>query len=329
MPRTVFGPGLSFPKDAEGLRRSAELQHHRQQEKSFLFPLSISLDEAAGQGSTDAVWKWQHHYYMNRDYEKKRDELTAEEHRRFCFKDCAIYGVSETNTSHAIRRQLFDRIYRRWFPTRAEDVDISHGSFFAHWIELDGRQRSAAPRASFAEALALHKDLCLRVKQAIPEMGLPTPFTAAPWEATEEHSLLSPRAEYKLRPSFEHCFIYLHAEQSDHSMDSSAMRDRGVRVVFVTKAYAAEHGCLGAAQQGVTCLVEEGQELDGAAVFRCDTIEIAMSVVLGMNLERNGRRQEKHGYYQDEALDSSAGDARATEPCLCSKCVEAERRHGD
>jgi len=327
MPRTTFGPGPSYPKDEQGLRKAAERQHRRQQEWTVLMPLWISVNADGGSAeehSIGMVWKWQHHYFMDKTYEKPRNELLAEDYRRFCYKDCALYGVGERGTSQLLRRQAFDRIYRLWFPSRADDVDISHGSFFCHWINIGDNVPTTLP--TIAEVLAFHADLCSRVKQAVPEMGLPTPFTASPLPATEEHSLLSPRAAYALRPSFERCFIYLHAEQGDHSLDSSVMRDRGVRVVFVREAYATEHGISADEKPGVTRRREEEHGLERAAVFRCDTIETAMRLVLGKDPRRSEKRQERHGYYENEVLDTSPDTTCPAQPCLCSRCVEKEKR---
>jgi hypothetical protein len=68
---------------------------------------------------------------------KRLPDLTPEECRRFCFKDCALYIVGTSECCLFGQQQLFEKIYRRWYPTRASDVDLSHGEFRIQRTSLD------------------------------------------------------------------------------------------------------------------------------------------------------------------------------------------------
>ena len=324
MPRTIFGPGPSFPEDPDRLREVAETKHRAQHERAFQRPLTISAkpnDESSPENNTDGLWSWGHHYWMNKNYIKAHEELNAEDYRRFCFKDCTLYITSATGVSPLLTRHLFDRIYRYWFPSRAEDVDISHSTFFCQPVHFMGEQACPTP-VTVHQAIDFHRDLCARLQKVITELGPPAPFTPGPFPPTEEHSLLSPPGEYRIRPSFERCFLFVLAEPSDHSLDSTAMKERGLRVVFPQEADAAMHCCANDAKQGIKRVGWEEQGLDGAAVFHCETLESAMRVVLSADSGRLEGRRERHGYYLNEFLDSRPGTAIPDEPCLCARCLE-------
>lgn len=319
MPQTIFNPDS---RSEDAARAEAQGMHHWEQYMTFMRACFIT-SKASEEKKMDNHLSWQRPF-STVWIEKSCDDLTAEDCAQFCFKDCALYAVSAGFYSSFWQLSIFEKIYRRWYPTRAEDVDISHGAFFCKLIRYTLNGKASAP-PTIEKVLKVHKDLCSRVDKVIPDLLEPPRFKyfGFPTPQSPEIHLHLPPAEYKLRPTFKHCFIYIHVESSDHSADGRKMKEQGVRVVFLSEKDAARHGCTEDGQQGIKRLREEEQGLDGAAVIWCDSVERAMKVVLSTDPQRLEGREEYHECYRD-MLDSRP-DTTPVDLCLCEPCLAAEK----
>ena len=67
---------------------------------------------------------------------KTLSELTPDDYRQFCYKDCAIYEKAE-NLGGSMPMSIFDDVYREWFPHRAREQDLRYGSFFGKYMSCN------------------------------------------------------------------------------------------------------------------------------------------------------------------------------------------------
>ncbi|MCJ1393424.1 hypothetical protein MMC18_006298 [Xylographa bjoerkii] len=92
-------------------------------------------------------------------------ELTPWECASFCFRDCALYvhgdhdddANSDTNMS-----ELFNAVYREWYPHRQTLLDTDQGVFFCSPVV------SLCPGRPLEELVRFHRALCGRVAEQVP-----------------------------------------------------------------------------------------------------------------------------------------------------------------
>lgn len=208
-------------------------------------------------------------------------------------------------------QQLHEKVYRRWFASRAEDTDISHQAFFCRPLEIRAEQDSAAP-PSIKKVFEYHQSLCKRLDALAPELS---PDPPRDWYITAERAMHLPQATYKLRPTFNKCFIVMQCEWQEHSVDSPKLKEHGVTIVWTREEDAIRHGCVVDPERGISAMDIEGQ--GEARAFRCQTLQCAMALVLAAEPQRNEVRSEGHGRYNNP-LDQS--DTADFELCRCSGC---------
>ena len=309
MPRTIYTQGPNEPPQNESerdLRNTAERIHLRRQHRLFVAPFTV-LDPTLRSSSppppptinyADRKVLWEA-IENNTRISKTLAQMTAEDCRYFCFKDCALYLVGAGRACNSWRMRIYETIYRRWFANRAEDCDISHGSFFCRPVDFQAARAATEPVA-LGEVLGFHEMLCGKLREAVEEM--PEEVPRQRWQPIER-SLCLPPAKYAVRETFERCFVVMRGERGDHELLPEVTRERGVLVVLMSGEDAEKHGCLGnELEKGVREVTDEHEDVGEARVFRCDSVDLAMKVVLASDPKRNGREPEWHGAYE-EVLD--------------------------
>jgi hypothetical protein len=126
MPRTIYSQRPDSNIDA---RESATISHWTSELRRFRQPCKVrpsqsTAVDAADHACTRLLWTPPGE---TTHIEKALGEATPEDLRHFCFKDCAIYLTGTRSSCGRGTLQLYEKIYRRWYPTRADDTDISHG----------------------------------------------------------------------------------------------------------------------------------------------------------------------------------------------------------
>lgn len=327
MPRTIYGPGANeaaFDRNEANHRADAESSHWRQQARSINEPFGVmrritETTEIPTTNDADRPVRWQPFDTLEITT-KTLGQLEPEDSRTFCFKDTALYIVARTQSRPSWRRQLYETIYRRWFPNRAEDTDLSHGNFFCKIMTYhrDERNGEEVPPTSLSEVLSFHTTLCAKLRELIPELPLDVPRRR--W-VSPERSLILPPAVYKLRPTFEECFVVVRGEWDEHCFATQKNRDRGVVIVFRRAEDAEKHGCGEDDERGIREITDE--DLGEARAFRCSSLEIAMQIVLATDARRSGRGSEWHGLYEEWL------DPEDTIPMqLCPACSRDEQSRG-
>lgn len=304
MPRTIWNHDRLGSDSDSDVRNDAEQVHWSQQERSFRDPLYVYPPQLHWLPRSTTKWA-----------KKPIEELVPEDCRRFCFKDCAVYAVCQGGTNKWWRQQLHDKIYRYWFPSRSEDTDISHGSFFCNYLEFAKNFKSTTP-PSVKEVLDFHSKLCEKLHTSIPSLAKDVPLR--PY-TTVEGSMLLPATVYKLRPTFKECFIVIEAEYGDHSIDGPPTKDKGVILVWENEEKANRHGCMVDREQGIS--KEDCGDLGQARAFRCSSLEQAMELVLSTEPGRGFTKRERHGQYISEGIEVlDQANMPPVELCRCSLC---------
>lgn len=278
MPRTVWKQGnprlQGHPQwdNPTYLRGCAEEAHYEVQRKAFHIPLSIrpgddnstTITEPRLQHSTHASttavtvtttttpppaltalsssssYRLDFRDHFNRHTSRLLSDLNPDDYRAFCWKDCAIYASSPLVTGKDYML-LLDEVYREWYPHRAEDKDISDGSFFGKLMRFvtypassSEAEAAAVPKkkkkaTSLGEVARFHRLLWAQLKELEPRIGPEVPVhPCAVGDPT-------PRlAEYRLRDTFEKVFVVL---------DDAAWQSRGVLLVWGCETDAERHGC--------------------------------------------------------------------------------------
>ncbi|MCJ1471610.1 hypothetical protein MMC13_000250 [Lambiella insularis] len=284
MPRTVWKQTDPRLKDdpqwnnPSYLRACAEEAHYEPQRKAFHIPVYIHPASP-----TDAARRLDFRDHFNRNVARRLDQLSPDDCRAFCWKDCAIYGnAGLTGKDHVA---LLDDIYRVWFPHRAQDKDVSEGSFFGKFM------RFTPAAGTLQEILRFHAVLCEKLcelEKDIPDTKPIDPCEVGPGQAR-------PVAEYKLRETFSVVFIVLDA----------GWQERGVLLVWKSEDDASRHNC------------EEGGEITGydgsnggdlgqACVFRCP-LKRAMQLIVSTDPERT-KRQAEYNEMLEETLRENDDD---------------------
>ncbi|KAL9097351.1 MAG: hypothetical protein Q9165_000778 [Trypethelium subeluteriae] len=285
MPRTVWEVDARYKdnpqwNNASYLRACAEEAHYEAEKRHFITPLTINPALP-----TDAARQIDFRDIFNRPRARRLDQLTPDDCRLFCWKDCAIYSLTAPND----RLVLLDTIYRQWFPHRAEEKDVSDGSFFGKFMTF---ARDAA--TTLEEIRCFHEALCAKLKELekeIPDTLPIDPRQARAWEAT------SRTAEYKLRESF--LVVLLVVDNS--------WQKQGVLIVWKSENNAIEHGC----KEGREILKykgSDGDDLGQTRVFRC-SLKRAMQLVISTNSERAQRRAEYNELFEEIfVVEDTEGD---------------------
>ena len=180
MPRTVWemppgwtgDPKFNSPAFVRGM---AEERHRQTQRKYFEYPLVVLPADANSKDESKRALSFRH-YYDVQYATKLLEEQAPEDCRAFCFKDCPIF-ITTPDSHPWWRRSLFDVVYREWFPHRAQDCDISYGSFFGHLMTFYGEDNKTA---SLEEVLRFHAALCAKLEGLVADVTRAAPLHAAP-----------------------------------------------------------------------------------------------------------------------------------------------------
>lgn len=273
MPRTVYQPDPSWKGNPSWdnpsfLRGCAEEAHHEPLHHASHLPMPIfpigALHDRKG-------------YLLPRDDGLSHGEVERElpynvriansqDIRAFCWKDCVIY-VNERLTG-SDDWKLFDDIYREWFPHRAEDKDVSDGSFFCHIM------RFTPPTNGIDQIIRFHQKLCTHF-QGLEKEGI--------WQEEKQFakigSIWNPRTgPHQLRETFPLVFIVVH----------SGWQENGVLIVWKNEDTATRYGC----QESEEIILEgKAEDLGDASIYRCP-LQRAMRLVVSQDPHRAQKRRE-------------------------------------
>ena len=322
MPRTVWkqtNPRLQGNPQWDNptyLRGCAEEAHYEPQRKAFHIPLYISPADTitsnantspsfistgpqpqpsnspvitTNKATTASSYRLDFRNHFNRHTSRVLSDLSPDDCRAFCWKDCAIYGSSPhlTGKDHTA---LLDEIYHEWYPHRAEDKDISDGSFFGKFMRF-----TFEARVSVGHIVHFHRLLCGALEELEGQIPLEVPVHPCAVRLDDQKG--PELAEYKIRETFDRVFTVL---------DDMAWRQRGVLLVWANEREAERHNCKthnghdsDADGVGVGRDLQMSQEYDndgnisGAEVcmFRCP-LKRAMQIVVSTDPERAARRME-------------------------------------
>ena len=280
MPRTVWKQTDPRLKDdlqwnnPSYLRACAEEAHYEPQRKAFHIPLYIHPASP-----TDAARRLDFRDHFNRNVARRLGHLSPDDARAFCWKDCAIYGnVGLTGKDHVA---LLDDVYREWFPHRAQDKDISEGSFFGKFM------RFTPAAGTLQEIVRFHAVLCETLWELEREISDRKPVD--PCEVRSSQSAQSV-ADYKMRETFSAAFIVLDAE----------WQERGVLLVWRSEDLASRYKCEDGGE--ITRYDgSDGGDLGRACVFRCP-LKRAMQLIVSSDPDR-----AKRGAEYNEMLEETLG----------------------
>ena len=197
-------------------------------------------------------------------------ELTAEDCRLFCWKDCAIYANKcEGLSLQEAASEFPEEVYEEWFAHRARDQDLRNESYFAKLI------RFKTPVPTVGEIARFHRALCMELVKldgGILERESDWPFKLVPEERR-------PPGQFQLRPTFAKVFMVV----------DDGWETNGVLLVFTNLSVAKEF--VGSASGG-DALVQKHEDLDGSdldeiCIFQCP-LKRAMKIVVSQDPERAG-----------------------------------------
>ena len=185
---------------------------------------------------------------------------------------------------------LLNEVYNEWYPHRAEDKDISDGSFFAKFMRFTSEMR-----VSVGHVAHFHQFLCDKLKALEGYIPLEVPMDPCAVRLDDQKG---PKlAEYKMRETFDSVFIVL---------DDTAWRQRGVLLVWANKRDAERHNCKTHAEHDndlegdgdgretqISQEYDNDENFSGAEVymFRCP-LKRAMQIVVSTDPQRAARRRE-------------------------------------
>ena len=258
---------------AERLVHQSEPWIHRLQFRHYVaIDRHWSLPTRIRSGSND-LDRWL--FYLDFKYSQTRNQvkdLTPEDCRLFCWKDCAIYvnrGPDDFEVSHDAR----ETVYREWFPHRARDQDFANESYFAK------NMRFHPPAQTLEEIANFHGTLCGKLQSLEADILEREP--AFPFNLVAEERRKP--GQFKLRPTFLNVFIVIEDGWETHGVLLVCMDEHTAEVLVGT---AAESDA--AAQRYE---VTDGSDLGGKCVFRCPLTR-AMKIVVSQDPERAKKRKE-------------------------------------
>lgn len=175
--------------------------------------------------------------------------------------------------------ELWRQVYREWYPHRAEDKDVSDGSFFGKFM------RFIPPVERLTQILRFHNVLCEKLQSLEEDIEDKPP----PYAIRQDR----PRrvGAFKLRETFSLVFIVLEAGWQEH----------GVLLVWKNGDVAKLYGC----REGGEIMGYHGSDagdLGEACVFHCP-LKRAMQIVVSQDPERAQKRTE-----YNELLEETLGD---------------------
>lgn len=134
-------------------------------------------------------------------------DLSSEDCRAFCCKDCTIYlniprsrakYPRPTYTGPAEHMAILRVTYDTWFPIRDPKYDLTLQHFFAPLICSRGDE--VKDRLSLSEITSSHRQLCKRVKSQLPNI----PDEKKPSGKSQDKA-----SDWKLTDTFERVFIVI------------------------------------------------------------------------------------------------------------------------
>lgn len=153
-----------------------------------------------------------------------------------------------------------------------------------------------------SEVFDCHATLCAKLHEALADMPAQVPVDPF---ISVERSLTLPATAYRLRTTFEECFVIMQAKSEGRNGGDRTLQSSSVIIVFRRREDAAQHECVEDLGRGVTEIAFE--DMGEACAFRCDSMKIAMEIVLATDSQRRGPGREWHGEYQ-MWLDSEDAD---------------------
>ena len=227
---------------------------------------------------------------LPRPLQQKRSSATrpAEPRRRPRF---LLEGLRHLTATSGLRAKTmprcFDDVYREWFPHRAQDKDVSEGSFFEKFM----RFTSAA--GTLREIVRFHAVLCEKLWELEREISDRKPVDHC---AVRPGQSAQSAAEYKLREMFSAAFIVL----------DTGWQARSVLLVWRSEDLASRYNC------------EEGGEITGydgsdggdlgqSCVFRCP-LKRAMQLIVSTDPERATRRAEYNEMVEEMLGEDDEGN---------------------
>ena len=258
-PRFKDNPQFSNPSY---LRACAEEAHYEPQRKAFHIPLYIRRDPL----NLEAY---------------PVPHLSSNDCRAFCWKDCVIYGnAGLTGSDHYA---LLDEVYREWYPYRAEDKDVSAGTFFAKFL------RFIPPTASLKQILGFHHALCERLRRlvlVVKDLEPAILHAVPPKEETRKVGA------YRLRETIFETFIVIEAGWQEYGVLLVRKNDD------VAKSFHSSEEAKVKAED-----TSDVGDLGEARVFRC-SLKSAMRMIVSQDPERTQKRSE-----YNEMLEETLGEA--------------------
>lgn len=240
------------------VRLSNQDDHFELQRRHFAIPLYIHAAPSDNERPLE---------FCRRD--GRLNDMTLEDRHQFCWKDVAIYGnLGMTAQDHY---DLLNEVYREWFPHRANDQDISHGSFFAKFMRFWDKAGTVAEICRFHRSLE-------RALQSF-DIEIVEPLQKSADRAGLDNA--SPVNEYKLRRSFFDVFFVVDA----------GWKESGVLVVWKNADTAKKYTCEeGKGLERYDC-GDYGGDLGEHCVYQC-SLKRAMRLVVSLDPERAKARTE-------------------------------------
>ena len=200
-------------------------------------------------------------------------EVAPRECPSFCWKDCALYWNTTAPQGRG-HDDIFDCIYREWFPHRAMEQDVHYGSFFCKFLSCAGSNWQLKDIISFHEAL------CTRIATQENKIGTP--------KLTRDTFRRGAPIHYELRPTFP--IVFLVIDNGDWKTEG------GVIVVCKGEETAVALGLEKAKAMGT---INSGDSGISWLAFRRTFYE-AMLDVIAQDQERCQRQGEDSFWYNQE-----------------------------
>ena len=237
--------------------------HHTKQHMSFIVPLYVN---PAPIDSERILAFWDHRIdYVSRPL----SQLTPDDCRMFCWKDCAIYGNAGMTGQHHFR--LFDQVYEEWFPHRDREKEFNDGTFFAKFMRLTPAVEKVE------EILGFHRTLCQKLQseedEILDRQPFP-PYVLKPDGVRREWA-------FRLRVTFLSVFVVANADWEEH----------GVLLVCDSEKCVEELEVRESGEDVTSYKVDDGSDLGDARIFRCP-LKRAMKIVVSQDAERAKKRKE-------------------------------------
>ena len=198
---------------------------------------------------------------------------------------------------------LLDEVYSEWYPHRAEDKDVSEGSFFGKFMRFVSPTSDKSVGVGVGDVAHFHSLLCGRLKDVEGQISRKVPVDPCAVKLVDggNDEMVPKMAEYKLRETFDKVFIVL---------DNPAWQQQGVLLVWARESDAERHNCFSSTKKdengngdgdarGVQISREWSEDgnddtktLDAQiCIFRCP-LKRAIQIVVSTDPQRAARRGE-------------------------------------